>query len=73
MSGELFEDLAHELDRKYTVSERKITLIINNYMAHPHFEKLKWVELILMPPNTTSHTQPLDQGMIRKLTIRKLT
>ena len=36
-------------------------------MAHPHVENLKWVELIFLPPNTTSHSQPMDQGMIRAL------
>ena len=67
MSGELFEDWVHELDRKFAVSKRKITLIIDNCMAHPHVENLKWVELIFLPPNTASHTQPMDQDIIRAL------
>ena len=80
MSGELFEDWLHELDRKFDESKRKIALIIDNCMAHPHDENLKWVELIFLPPNTTSHTQPMDQGIIRakkakyrSLAVRKLT
>ena len=67
MSGELFEDWVHELDRKFAVSKRKIVLIINNCTAHPHIENLKWVELIFLPPNTTSHIQPMDHGIIRAL------
>lgn len=67
MSGELFEDWVRELDRKFSVSKRKIALIIDNCTAHPHLENLKWVELIFLPPNTTSHTQPMDQGIIRAL------
>ena len=67
MSGELFEDWVHKLDRKFAVSKRKIALIIDNCTAHPHVENLKWVELIFLPPNTTSHTQPIDQGIIRDL------
>ena len=39
-------------------------LIINNCTAHPHVENLKWVELIFLPSNATSHTQPTDQGII---------
>ena len=58
MSGELFEDWVHELDRKFVVSKRKIALIIDNCTARPHVENLKWVELIFLPPNTASHTQP---------------
>ncbi|XP_057296214.1 tigger transposable element-derived protein 4-like [Hydractinia symbiolongicarpus] len=40
---------------------------VDNCTAHPHVERLKWVELIFLPPNTTSHTQPMDQGIIRAL------
>ena len=66
MSGELSEDWVHDLDRKFAVSKRKIALIIDNCTAHPHIENLKWVELIFLPLNT-SHTQPMDQGIIRAL------
>ena len=52
ISWELFEDWVHELDQKFTVSKRKIALIINNCTAHPHVENLKWVELTFLPPNT---------------------
>ena len=67
MSGELFEEWVRELDRKFSVSKRKIALIIDNCTAHPHVENLEWVELIFLPPNTTSQTQPMDQGIIRAL------
>ena len=67
MSGELFEDWVHELDQKFAVSNKKIALIIDNCMAHPHVQKLKWVELIFLPLNTTSHTQRMDQDIIRAL------
>ena len=61
MSGELFKDWVHELDQMFAISKRKIALIINKYMAHSHVENLKQVELIFLLPNTTSHTQPMDQ------------
>ncbi|XP_057290295.1 tigger transposable element-derived protein 4-like [Hydractinia symbiolongicarpus] len=67
MSGELFEEWVRELDRKFSVSKQKIALIIDNCTAHPHVENLEWVELIFLPPNTTSRTQPMDQGIIRAL------
>ena len=73
MAGELFEDWVHELDRKFAAeSKRKIALIINNCTAHPHVQNLKWVELIFLSPNTTSHIQPMDHGIIRTLKAMKL-
>ena len=36
-------------------------------MVYPHVENLKSTELIFLPPNTTSHTQPMNQGIIRAL------
>ena len=47
-----------------------LTLIIDNRTAHPHVENLEWVELIFLPPNTTSHTQPMDQGIIQALKVK---
>ena len=67
MSSELFEEWVRELDRKFGVEKRKITMIIDNCKAHPHVENLGWVELIFLPPNTASVTQPMDQGIIRLL------
>ena len=65
MSSELFEEWVREIDRKFGAEKRKIALIVDNRPAHPHVEKLDWVELIFLPPNTTSITQPMDQGIIR--------
>ena len=56
MSGDLFGDWVHELDRELALSKRKIAFIINTCTAHPLVENLKRVELIFLPPNTTSHT-----------------
>ena len=67
ISGELFEDWVHELDSKFAVSKRKIASTIKNCTAHPHVQNLKWVELVFLTPNTTSHTQSIDQGIIRAL------
>ena len=42
-------------------------------------ENLEWIELIFLPHNTTSHTEPMDKGAIqalrdkyRSLAVRKL-
>ena len=67
MSSEIFEEWVKEIDRSFGKRKRKIALIVDNCPAHPHVEKLEWVELIFLPPNTTSMTQPMDQGVIRLL------
>ena len=67
MSAELFEDWVTELDRKFDSAKRKIVLMIDDCTSHLHVKNLEGIELILIPPNTMSHTQPLDQGVIRAL------
>lgn len=45
---------------------RKIVLVVDNCPAHPVVE-LTNIELVFLPPNTTSHTQPMDSGIIKNL------
>ena len=67
MTAELFEEWVRELDRKFNAAKRKIALIIDNCTAPPHVEQFASIKLIFLPSNTTSHTQPMDQGIIRTL------
>ena len=67
MLSELLEEWVKELDRNFGSKKRKIALIIDNCPAHPDVPALEWIELIFLPPNTTSVTQPMDQGVIRDL------
>ena len=62
-----FSDYARRFDAKFHVEGRKVALIIDNYPAHPHVDNLKAIELVFLPLNTTSKTQPMDQGVIRGL------
>ena len=45
----------------------KIALIIDNCPPLPDIPALGQVELVFLPPNTTSITQPLDQGVVWSL------
>ena len=56
-----------KLDAKFDAEGRKIVLIIDNCPAHPNVDNLKAIQLVFLPPNTTSKTQPMDQGVIRAL------
>ena len=63
----MFEERVKVVDRNFGPQKRKITVIIDNSPAHPDVPALDWVELIFLLPNTTSITQPMNQGIIRSL------
>ena len=67
MDGTLFEEWLRELDRKFEMHGRKIVMIVDNCPAHPEVSGLNAIKLQL--PNTTSCTQPMDQGVIRYILI----
>ncbi len=69
MDGELFTAWLKKLDAKMTIRKRNIAVIIDNCRAHPHVQGLKSVKLVFLPPNTTSCTQPMDQGIIQNLKV----
>ena len=52
------------------IERRKVALIIDNCRAHPIVPNLTNVEVIYLPPNTTSHTQPCDQRIIQALKVK---
>ena len=67
MDNTLFEEWIRELDVKFQKENRKIALIIDNCPAHPTIADLSNVKLIFLSPNTTSVSQPMDQGVIKCL------
>ena len=67
MDSTLFEEWVRELDVKFQKENRKIALIIDNCPAHPTIADLSNAKLIFLPPNTTSVSQPMDQGVIKCL------
>ena len=60
MDSEIFTEWVKQLDRKFLAQNRKVAFIVDNCPAHPHVSNF-------LPPNTTSVTQPMDQGVIRSL------
>ena len=79
LDGVLFEDWVREVDEKFVFQGRNVALVINNCPAIPQIENLKSIQLILLPLNTTSQTQPMGQSVIlslkaqdRKNVIRKI-
>ena len=52
---------------KICSSRHEFALAVDNYLAHPIADGLKGIELIFLPPNTTSKNQLMVQGVIRSL------
>ena len=67
MDAELFPEWLQEFDQTISAHGRKVALLVDNYPAHPHVDGLQSVQLVFLPPNTTSKTQPMDQGVIHTL------
>ena len=67
MNSFFFDEWVNELDKMFEKENRKVILVVDNFPAHPIIEGLKAVELVFLPPNTTSKTQPMDQGVICSL------
>lgn len=71
MTCEIFEEWLRWFDIR--MAGRRVILLMDNFSAHiTAAEKiacsafpLQSTEIIWLPPNTTSHYQPLDQGIIR--------
>ena len=67
MDSQTFEEWVHKLDQTFPVEGKKIALLIDNCPAHPSVPDLTNVQLVFLPPNTTSVLQPMDQGVITSL------
>ena len=67
MDSQIFEEWVCKLDRTFGMEGRKITLLIDKCPAHPYVSDLTNVQLVFLPPSTTSVLQPMNQGVIRSL------
>ena len=67
MTSTLFSEWIKRFD---TYVKRKVILLLDNASSHVHHLKLKNVVLQKLPPNTTSHIQQLDAGIIRNFKIK---
>ncbi len=69
MNGALFEEWLKSLDAKMRRQKRHVLLFLDNAPAHPVI-KLANVELKFLPANTTSRSQPMDQGIIQSMKLK---
>lgn len=65
MNTVIFSKWLQFFDQKMRAQEWKVLLFLDNASCHPKDIHLTNVTLQYLPPNTTSHLQPLDQGIIK--------
>lgn len=64
MTAALFEEYVRHLDRKFAAAGRSVLFVVDNCPAHGDIQNLQAIRLVFLPPNTTSLSQPMDQGVI---------
>lgn len=65
MTGVLFREWLQSVDQKMKSKFRKILLLLDNAPSHGLAGlELQNVEVLMLPPNTTSKIQPMDAGII---------
>ena len=70
MVSELFSSWLKKLDKKFKQDKRGVAMVVDNCRAHPNIQsKLESITLIFLPSNTTSKSQPCDQGIIQNLKV----
>ena len=67
MTAKLFEDVLRAWDGRLGQQGRRVLLCLDNFSGHPPELQLDNIQLLFFPPNTTSHSQPMDQGIIENL------
>lgn len=67
MTSAIFEMYIRKIDKRMVSASRRIAMIVDNCPSHFLIKNLKAVTLFFLPPNTTSKTQPMDNGVIWSL------
>jgi hypothetical protein len=64
MTAKFFTDWLADVNRMMKKQQRNILLCLDHAPCHPSDISLSNIELLFFPANTTSLSQPLDQGVI---------
>ncbi|MCP3953123.1 MAG: hypothetical protein GY697_13035 [Desulfobacterales bacterium] len=65
MNSEIMREWLQKYDRLFAKKKKHMAFVLDNCPAHPNLSPtLTNIKLIFLPHNTTSITQPMDQGII---------
>lgn len=67
MTKDIWSEWLKEWDKNLRKENRNILLLIDNCSAHVDVSGLTYINVVRLPPNTTSLIQPCDMGIIRTL------
>ena len=66
MNSKIFNEWLDSWNADLIKMNRKILLVMGNFSGHLKYtDKCSNIELLFLPPNTTSKSQPLDAGIIK--------
>ncbi|XP_015363874.1 PREDICTED: tigger transposable element-derived protein 1-like [Diuraphis noxia] len=63
MTTEIMEQWLRYFNADMRSQNRNVLIFLDNAACHPKIE-LSNTKILMLPPNTTSITQPMDQGVI---------
>jgi hypothetical protein len=72
MQVSIWNDYLKKLDSRMRVQNRHILLLVDNAPTHALYENTNLTNIVIehLLPNTTSHLQPCDQGIINSFKVR---
>ena len=66
MTATLFQEWLEWFNDRLRKQRKKVCLLLDNCTAYKiENNGLQFIELVFLPPNTTSYIQPLDQGIFK--------
>jgi len=74
MQVSIWNEYLKKLDNRMRRQNRKILLLVDNAPTHALYETTHLTNVTIehLPPNTTSHLQPCDQGIIKSFKVRNV-
>lgn len=63
MTSGIYTNYFTRMNDLFQSQSRKVLIFVDNFAGHPNLS-LSHIRFDFFPPNTTSHLQPLDQGII---------
>ena len=68
MTSQIMEEWLTAFNGRMKMQNRHVLLFLDNATCHQHI-KFSNMRLVWFPPNTTSVSQPMDQGIIRNVEV----